>query len=329
MRLRPSSQTRLLLCLLMGLGSRLGAETDVEKATRLVKARSFAEAQTLMERALQADPRNAEALALLGELQLRANQPKKAQEAADKAIQINPAKARYHVLRGNALLTQARQANFLKGMTMVGDIRGAYEKAVQLEPTNRSARSALYGYLFNAPGIAGGGLDKAEAFADQTLAHDAGQAHYFKGLIRQKQKNPGAAQAEYRLALAADPKYVAVYNLLGYVELEMKQVDLAMEHFQKQVELDPDNANSYDSLADGWKAKGRLDETINAYRKALSLDPTFPSSMRGLGKALEQAGRRDEAIQHYRHCAQIGTQQGIPQAVTEAKARLKALGVAD
>jgi len=326
-RLPSKIQTRLLLCLLLGLSSGLRAETDLEKATRLIKAREFKEAQMVLEQTVQADPRNAEALALLGELQFPARNPKKALEYIDRAIQLNPAKARYHTLRGNALGMQAQQVNFVRAMTMVGDIRGAFEKAVQLEPGNRSARSALFSFYFNVPGIAGGGLDKATVFAEQTQALDAALGHYFKGLVLQKQKKPGAAQAECRLAQAADPRFAPVYNMLGYLELEMKQVDMALEHFRKQVELDPENANSYDSLGDGWMAKGRLDEAINAYRKALSLNPTFTASMRSLGKALEQAGRRDEAIQHYRNCAQLGAQHGIPAAVSESKERLKALGV--
>ncbi len=329
MCLLSKPRTKFLFCLLLGLSSGLRAETEIEKATRLIKAREYQSAQALLEGTVQADPRNAEAMALLGELQLPARNPKKALEYADRAIQLNPTKARYHLLRGNALGMRAQQVNYLRAMTMVGDIRGAYEKAVQLEPGNRAARSALFSFFFNVPVIAGGGSDKAKAFAEQTQAQDAALGHYFKGLIFQKQKNPGAAQAECRLAQAADPRYAPVYNMLGYAELEMKQLDPALEHFLKQVELEPDNANSYDSLGDGWMAKGRLDQAINAYRKALSLDPMFFASMRSLGKALEQSGRRDEAIQHYRHCAQLGVQHGVAPAVTESKARLKALGVTE
>jgi tetratricopeptide (TPR) repeat protein len=214
-----------------------------------------------------------------------------------------------------------------KAMTMVGDIRGAFEKAVQVEPKNREARFALFGFYSNAPSVAGGGSDKALALAEQTLAQDAALGHYFKGLLLQKQKNNGAAQAEYRQSQAADPRFAPTCNALGYIELEQKHVDQALEQFRKQVELEPDNANSYDSLGDGWMAKGRLDEAINAYRKALALNPMFPSSMRSLGTALEQAGRRDEAIQHYRHCAQLGAQNGVAKVVTESKTRLNALGV--
>jgi hypothetical protein len=67
---------------------------------------------------------------------------------------------------------RAQQVNRLKALTMAGDIRGAYEKAVQLEPGNRTARFALFNFYFVAPGIAGGGLDKARVFAEQTQAVD-------------------------------------------------------------------------------------------------------------------------------------------------------------
>jgi tetratricopeptide (TPR) repeat protein len=320
-------QTRLLLCLLLGLPGRLSAETELEKAARLIKEKNFPQAQALLDRAVQTDPRNAEAWYQLAELQWASRNPRKAVECVDKAIQLSPNKAGYHVLRGNALGNLAQNANMFSAMGLAKDACAALEKAVQLEPGNRVALLALFNFYFNAPSIAGGGLDKAEALAARSLALDPSRAHFMKGQIRKKQKDPGAAQAEYRLALAADPKFSAVYNLLGYVELEMKQVDMALEHFRKQVELDPGNANSYDSLGDGLVAKGRLDEAIETYRKGLALNPLFTASLRSLGKVLEQTGRRDEAIQHYRQCVQLGAQKGIPTLAEEARKRLKALGV--
>lgn len=313
-------------CLLVATCS-LRAETELEQATRLLKAKHYPEAKALLEHSLQANARNAEALYLMGEWHWAQNNPKKAAEYAEQAIQLNPNKASYHLLRGATLGNIAQNSNMLKAMTMVGDIRGAFEKAVQLEPANRDAFMALFGYYTNAPAIAGGGLDKAQALAERTTVLDPSRGHYLKGVLQQRRKDPGGAQAEYRQALAADPKFSLAYNVLGYVELEMKQVDMALEHFRKQVELDPGNANSYDSLADGLKAKGQLNEAVEAYRKALSLNPLYISSLRGLGQLLEQTGRRDEAIQHYRNCAQLGTQKANPKMVAESKERLKALGV--
>jgi tetratricopeptide (TPR) repeat protein len=317
---------RLLFLSLLVLSSSLWGETELEKAAQLIKDRKFQEAQVLLERTVHTDPRNAEAWYLMGKLQKITRNLPKALDCADKAIQIDPSKANYHVLRGNTLGDLANQANMIRAMGLAKDGRAALERAVQLEPRNRAAIFALFSWYLNVPALGGGSVDKAKALAEQTQGADPSRGHYMKGQILQKQKNPGAAQAEYRLAVNADPQYSEAYNGLGYVELEMKQVDLAMAHFRKQVELDPDKANSYDSLGDGLLAKGRPDEAIHAYRKALSLDPLFFSSMTGLGKALEQAGRRDEAIQHYRQCAQLGVQKNLPQLINASKERLKALG---
>ena len=329
MLLPTTTVTRLLFCLLLGHTGSLWAQTELEEAGRLTKARNFQEAQVILERNLKATPNNAEALALMGELQLVTRNPEKAAEFADRAIAVDGGKARYHLLRGNALGMLAQQVNFMRAMTMTGDIRGAFEKAVELEPRNRKARFALFSYFLVAPSVAGGGLDKALVFAEQTVALDAAIGHQMKGQILQKQKNAAAALTEFRLALAADPRLPSINNIMGYLALEMKQVDVALEHFHKQVDIEPENANSFDSLADGWMAKGKPDEAVTAYRKALALNPLFPSSLLGLGKALEQVGRQQEAIAHYRHSAQAGVQNALPAVVKESKARLVALGAKD
>jgi len=329
MSLQLKIRPQLFFCILLGISTGLQAETNLEQAARLIKAKAFQDAQVLLERAIQNDPRNAEAMGMMSGLHLATKNPDKALECAEKAIQIDPARARYYLAKGQALNLRLQHVNVLRKLSVANEMRGAFEKAAQVEPKNREARYALFDFYFKAPGIAGGGLDKAKAFAEQTQALDAPVGHYLKALVFQKQKNPGAVQAECRLAQAADPRYAPAYNLMGYAELEMKQVDLALEHFRKQVDLDPENANSYDSLGDGWMAKGRPEEAIQSYRKALSLNPLFVASQSHLGAALEQAGRREEAIQHYRQCAQLWSQQGNPAAIAACKARLEALGVKD
>jgi tetratricopeptide (TPR) repeat protein len=317
-----------LLCLSLGLSGELRAETNLEKAARLIKAKSFPQAQVVLDQSVQSDPRNAEGWYLLGVLQGATQNDRKAVECADKAIQINPGKADYHILRGKSLGRLAQKpSNLFRALGLASDGLGALEKAVQLEPGNRNAILALFNWYHNVPGIGGGSLDKAKALAERTQTMDPSRGHFLKGKILDKQKNPAAAQAEYRLAIQEDPQYAEAYLELGYVELEMKQVDLALAHFRKLAEVDPGNANSFDSLGDGWMAKGNLDEAIKAYHKALSLDPLFFPSMSSLGKALVQAGRRDEAITFYRQCAQLGGEKGIPDVVREAEKRLKALGV--
>ncbi len=319
------TRTCFLLFLLVGLPSRLRGGHELEKARLLIKAKNYQEAQALLDRTLKSDPANAEAWYQLGNLQKATHHPERALECADKAIQINPGQANYYVLRGNSLGDLATKANIFKALGLARNGLGSLEKAVQMEPGNRHAVRALFSWYINVPAIGGGSQDKAMALAEHTLGPDPAMGHYLKGLLLQKQNNPGPAQAEFRLTVGSETKFPEAYLSLAYVELQMKQVDQALEHFRMQAELDPENPNSFDSLGEGLMAKGRADEAISAYRKALTLDPEFYSSMRGLGKALEQAGRRDEAIQHYRHCEQVGTQKGIPQLVSGSRERLKAL----
>ncbi len=323
----PRCRTRLLAILSMAACTTLWAQTNLDDAAKAIKARNFTSAQATLEQALKATPDHAQALALMGELHLANRAPEKAAEFLDKAIAQQPDKARYHLLRGHALGMRASQVNIMRAMTMAGDIRAAYEKAVELDPRDRAVRFGLFSFYLVAPSLAGGGLDKAQAFAEQTVALDGAASHQMKAQILQKQKKPAEAYAELKLAAAADPRLSGVNNNLGYLALELKQVDAALAHFQKQAELEPDNANSFDSLADGWLAKGKPEEAVVAYRKALALNPRFPSSLRGLGKALEQAGRTQEAIAHYRHCLQVGNDNALTAVVTDSKARLEALGV--
>lgn len=313
------------LVLLPALSLCLQAETDLEQAARLMKVRKYPAAQALVDKALKANPQDAEALVLAGNLQMRQGNFAKAQTLADEALKLQPNRSGAHLLRGNAIGAQIATAGMLKKMSMASEVRGHFEKAVQAEPRNREARQALFGYYLQAPGVAGGGLDKAQAFADQTLGLDPALGHTFKGRLHQQKKDLGAAQAAYRQAIAADPKFGQPLNEIGYVELAMKQVDYAIGHFQQLTAVEPEDPNSHDSLGDGFMAKGSLDEAIAAYRKAVALEPTFSPSLLHLAEALEKKGQKDEAIQAYRRCAELPKGGRFSK---QAKERLKALGQA-
>lgn len=89
------------------------------------------------------------------------------------------------------------------------------------------------------------------------------------------------AKKQYRLMsnkIKGDKKYGAMYNSYGYMLLQKGFKDEAVEVFKKQVELFPNEANSYDSLGDAYKETGKLDLAREQYRKALKLDPNFKAS---------------------------------------------------
>jgi CubicO group peptidase (beta-lactamase class C family) len=86
-----------------------------------------------------------------------------------------------------------------------------------------------------------------------------------------------AAQAFYRrLEAEAADEYLfsdRQLNAVGYYFLGEGQVAQAIEIFEYNVELYPDVANTYDSLAEAYMVNGDRELAIENFRKVLELDP--------------------------------------------------------
>jgi len=70
-------------------------------------------------------------------------------------------------------------------------------------------------------------------------------------------------------------------NSLGYGLLDAKKIDEALTAFRRNVELYPQSANAYDSLADGLEAAGKADLALKSVEKAVEVgnqsgDPLLP-----------------------------------------------------
>ena len=96
--------------------------------------------------------------------------------------------------------------------------------------------------------------------------------------------------SDYQIALehlkestTIDENYAPSYNMIGYVELALKNYNGAEKAFKKYIELLPDSPNPYDSYAEFLLHQGRYDESITEYQKALDKDNTFFTSLLGIG----------------------------------------------
>lgn len=101
----------------------------------------------------------------------------------------------------------------------------------------------------------------------------------------------GSAAAAARFAqLRGDPEHWIVtkggMNRLGYDLLHNGHKELALEVFRLNVQLNPQDANLYDSYGEALAANGRKTEAIIAYRKSLELKPDNEKGKTAL-KALE------------------------------------------
>jgi glyoxylase-like metal-dependent hydrolase (beta-lactamase superfamily II) len=67
---------------------------------------------------------------------------------------------------------------------------------------------------------------------------------------------------------------VGELNNLGYHLLWRDRLDDAIEIFKLNIEAYPENANVYDSMGEGYKARGDTEQAIKNYERSLEIDPT-------------------------------------------------------
>ncbi len=85
-----------------------------------------------------------------------------------------------------------------------------------------------------------------------------------------------------------DDRMKSFYNVYGYKLINIGDNDEAIKVFKKQVEIMPNEANSYDSLGDGYKSVGKIDLAIEQYKNALKVDPKYEASRKKLDELKNQ-----------------------------------------
>jgi tetratricopeptide (TPR) repeat protein len=131
----------------------------------------------------------------------------------EAAVAAAPANSSYQRWLGSAYGQKAGRSGKFSAFGLARKAHSAMEKAVQLDPKSADAVSDLGEYCVNAPGIVGGGMDKANDLAQKLLALDAPRGHGLLARIAEKQNNLALAEKEFTAA-AAGPHAAA-----GYVDL--------------------------------------------------------------------------------------------------------------
>ncbi len=95
------------------------------------------------------------------------------------------------------------EAGVFSAAGLAKKVRTSFERAVQLDPNSSEARTDLGEFYTEAPGIMGGGKDKARLQADALMAFDPARGHWLLARIAEKNKDAAGAEHEYRSAIEA------------------------------------------------------------------------------------------------------------------------------
>jgi tetratricopeptide (TPR) repeat protein len=106
----------------------------------------------------------------------------------------------------------------------------------------------------------------------------------FSTLLREAKVNPVSGEIRFRLGKA-------------YHDLRM--YDEAQVHYQKAIQLEPDNAVYYEHIGRLWRDWGAPDFGVNSLQKALQLKPDFAEAWNTLGTLYDRTGARSKAQESY------------------------------
>ena len=123
----------------------------------------------------------------------------------ERAIELNPSRSEYHLWLGNAYTKQLLTANFIRKGIIGRRIGSHYDKAVELDSSSVVAADTRVDFYLEAPGIAGGGVDKAKTEAARLTRLDSYMGGFARARIAEKEKALDQVESEYRGLMRSFP----------------------------------------------------------------------------------------------------------------------------
>ncbi len=286
-------------------------------------------AERICRQALNAHPRDANLLCLLGASLIRQQKPKEAEHTLSRAVRIFSDFSRAHEGLAEALIMQGRLAEALETL----------ERAAELEPGSASIR------MKKAKVLTGLGQDDdATREFEESFKLTPHREDLVRGLNLQRMGNVREAEQVFRDVLLKDPTNVDALRLMAGVAMRAKQwgdaemlleralelapdyyqgwmdigmarqeqdkTDAAIEAYRNVMRLEPHKPNGYTSAGTIYAMIGEHDEAMNLLEKAVEIDPGNFGALSGMGHVLKTVGNQDEAIAKYRECVQHNPDHG-------------------
>jgi tetratricopeptide (TPR) repeat protein len=241
--------------------------------------------------------------------------------ACERARNLDPQKSLYYLWLGRIYGEKADRAGFLSAAGLAKKVRASFERAVELDPKSWEARTDLAEFYIDAPGIVGGGKDKARQQADALMPINPAMSHWIAARIAEKNKDLAEAEREYRAAVAVSHSSGRAWFDLANCMRHANRFDEMEKALQN---LDSSPVDRSESLMDGASILVRTGRNLPLAERLLrrylaapvEQGPAFKAHDL-LGQVLEKQGDRKAAAEEYR--AALALAHGYVRAQEDLK----------
>ena len=257
-----------------------------EAALALQRAGRLAEAEAAYRALLVQNPRDADALHLLGLARQQNGDARDGEALIRQAIALRPAPV-FHLNLGTLLLAAGR----------AGEAEGEYRRALALDPALADAGRRLGALLIGA-----GRAGEVEAALTPALVAHPQDADLLTALAvaRMRTGDDAGAEAAFKAAIAAQPRLGNLrYNLGTLLDRQGRAAEAEAE-FRAAAALTPEHVEARFNLGNLLMKADRLDEARGCFEAALRLRPAYADARFNLGLLQVEKGESEAAEASFR-----------------------------
>ena len=90
------------------------------------------------------------------------------------------------------------------------------------------------------------------------------------------------------------------YNIKGHIAWKLNRDKKAIKYFQKAIELNSDDVNTYLFMGSSYVSTDKYEEAIQCFQKVIELEPFYPSTYYFMGLIYEKLGNQVKADEYYK-----------------------------
>ena len=99
--------------------------------------------------------------------------------------------------------------------------------------------------------------------------------------------------------------------LIGVIYLQSKNFELAVDFFEKTINLDKNNLGAYNNLGASLQQLRRFEQAVKVYEKVLSLKPDFTDALNNLATCFANLKKYDQAISYFEKILKINKNNSV------------------